>query len=41
MLKKKLEVLVGIKSAFTEVKEARNTGKELQTLKDLLRESNS
>ncbi len=40
MLKKKLEVLTGIKSAFTEVKEAKNTGKELQTLKDFLRESN-
>ena len=39
-LQKKLEVLVGIKNAFTEIKEAKSTGKKLQTLKDFLRESN-
>ncbi len=39
-LKKKLEVLVGIKNAFNEVNEAKNSGKKLQTLNDFLRESN-
>ena len=40
-LQNKLRVLTGIKSGFSEVKEAKRTGKKLQTLKDFLRESNS
>lgn len=40
-LKNKLSVLTGIKEGFNEVKEARKSGKKLQTLKDFLRESNS
>jgi hypothetical protein len=39
-LQNKLQVLLGIKSAFSEVKSAKKSGKELQTLKDFLRESN-
>jgi uncharacterized protein YpuA (DUF1002 family) len=40
-LQNKLKVLLGIKSAFNEVKQSKKTGKKLQTLKDFLRESNS
>ena len=40
-LQKKLKVLTGIKAGLNEVKEARKSGKKLQTLKDFLRESNS
>ena len=40
-LQNKLKVLTGIKEGFNEVKEARKSGKKLQTLKDFLRESNS
>ncbi len=40
-LQNKLTVLLGIKSAFNEVKSAKKSGKKLQTLKDFLRESNS
>jgi len=39
-LQRKLNVLNGIKSGLTEVKESKRTGKRLQTLKDFLRESN-
>ena len=40
-LQKKLKVFTGIKAGLNEVKEARKSGKKLQTLKDFLRESNS
>jgi hypothetical protein len=40
-LQNKLKVLLGIKSAFNEVKLSKKTGKKLQTLKDFLRENNS
>ena len=40
-LQNKLKVLLGIKSAFNEVKMSKKSGKKLQTLKDFLRESNS
>ena len=40
-LQNKLKVLTGIKESFIEVKEARKSGKKLQTLKDFLHESNS
>jgi hypothetical protein len=40
-LQNKLAVLLGIKSAFNEVKLAKKSGKKLQTLKDFLRESHS
>ena len=40
-LQSKLKVLLGIKSAFIEVKSFKKSGKKLQTLKDFLRESNS
>ncbi len=40
-LQHKLHVLLGIKSAFNEVKQSKRSGKKLQTLKDFLRESNS
>lgn len=39
-LQNKLTVLTGIKNGLTEVKEARKTGKKLQTLKEFLSESN-
>ena len=39
-LQNKLKVLTGIKDGLKEVKEARRSGKKLQTLKDFLRESN-
>lgn len=38
-LQNKLMVLTGIKEGFNEVKEARKSGKKLQTLKDFLHES--
>lgn len=40
-LQNKLQVLLGIKSAFNEVKQSKKSEKKLQTLKDFLRESNS
>jgi len=40
-LQNKLHVLMGIKEGIAEVREAKKTGKNLQTLKDFLRESNS
>ena len=39
-LQNKLRVFTSIKSGIKEVKEAKRTGKKLQTLKDFLRESN-
>ncbi len=41
LLQNKLKILTSIKSGIKEVKEAKRTGKKLQTLKDFLRESNS
>jgi hypothetical protein len=38
-LQNKLKVFVGIKSAFSEIKKAKATGKQLQTLKDYLSEN--
>ncbi|MBL0183881.1 MAG: hypothetical protein IPP96_16975 [Chitinophagaceae bacterium] len=40
-LQNKLKVFTDIKEGLLEVKEARKSGKKLQTLKDFLRESNS
>jgi uncharacterized protein YpuA (DUF1002 family) len=40
-LQNKLKVFTDSKEGILEVKEARKTGKKLQTLKDFLRESNS
>lgn len=40
-LQKKLVVLTGIKEGLNEIKEAKKSGKKLQTLKDFLRESHS
>lgn len=40
-LQNKLKVFNGINQGLSEVKEARKSGKKLQTLKDFLRESNS
>ena len=40
-LQNKLHVLLGIKSALTEIKSAKETGKKLQTLKSFLSESHS
>ena len=40
-LQNKLKILTGIKNGFMEVREAKRTGKKLQTLKDFLRESNN
>ena len=40
-LQNKLQVLMGIKEGIAEVREAKKNGKNLQTLKDFLRESNS
>ena len=39
-LQNKLKVFTGINEGLSEVKEARKSGKKLQTLKDFLRESN-
>lgn len=39
-LQNKLNVLLGIKSAYAEVGLSKKSGKKLQTLKDFLRESN-
>jgi len=39
-LQNKLSILTGIKEGFKEVKEARKSGKKLQTLKDFLSERN-
>jgi hypothetical protein len=40
-LQNKLKVFTDINEGLSEVKEARISGKKLQTLKDFLRESNS
>ena len=40
-LQNKLNVLTGIKDGLNEVREAKKSGKKLQTLKDFLRESHS
>ena len=40
-LQKKLRIFTDIRAGLKEVKEARKSGKKLQTLKDFLRESNS
>ena len=40
-LQNKLKVFTAIKSGFNEVKEAKKSGKKLQTLKAFLRESYS
>lgn len=40
-LQNKLRVLTGIKEGLSEVRDAKKSGKKLQTLKDFLRESNS
>jgi hypothetical protein len=40
-LQNKLNLFLGIKNGLTEIKEAKRTGKKLQTLKDFLRESNN
>lgn len=40
-LQNKLRVLTGIKDGLNEIKDAKRSGKKLQTLKDFLRESNS
>ena len=39
-LQNKLKVLTGIREGFAEIREAKRSGKKLQTLKDFLRESN-
>ncbi len=39
-LQNKIGVLTGIKKGLKEVRDAKENGKELQTLNDLLRESN-
>ena len=38
-LQNKLKVFTGIKNGFNEVKEAKRTGKKLQTLNDFLHEN--
>jgi len=40
-LQNKLKILTGIKEGLNEVKEAKKSGKKLQTLKDFLRENNN
>ncbi len=40
-LQNKLKVFTGITEGLSEIKDARKSGKKLQTLKDFLRESNS
>ena len=40
-LQNKLKVFTSISEGLSEVKDARKSGKKLQTLKDFLRESNS
>ena len=40
-LQNKLNVLTGIKDGLNEVRDAKKSGKKLQTLKDFLRESHS
>lgn len=40
MLQNKVKVFTGIIDGLTEVKDARTSGKKLQTLKDFLREGN-
>jgi polyhydroxyalkanoate synthesis regulator protein len=41
LLQNKLRVLTSLKNGIKEVKEAKKSGKKLQTLKDFLRESHS
>ena len=40
-IQNKLKILTGLKGALLEVRQAKKTGKKLQTLKDFLRESNN
>ena len=40
-LQNKLKVLTGIKEGLAEIRDAKKSGKKLQTLKDFLREGNS
>ncbi len=40
-LQKKMQVLTGIKDGLSEIKEAKKSGKKLQTLKQFLSESNN
>jgi hypothetical protein len=40
-IQNKLRILTGIKSSLSEIKEARRSGKKLQTLNNFLNESNS
>lgn len=40
-LQNKLRLFIGLKDALTEIKEAKRSGKKLQTLKDFLNEGNS
>ena len=40
-LRRKLNFIVGLKEGINEVKEAKKSGKQLQTLKEFLSESNS
>ena len=40
-LQKKLRIFTDIRAGLKEVKEAKKSGRKLQTLKDFLRESNS
>lgn len=40
-LQNKFKVFVSINEGLAEIKEAKKSGKKLQTLKDFLRESNS
>lgn len=40
-LQNKLKVLTGIKESLTEIRDAKKSGRKLQTLKDFLRENNS
>ena len=40
-LHNKLKILMGIKEGLNEIREAKRTGKKLQTLKDFLNESHS
>lgn len=40
-LQKKIQLFTGIKDGLAEIKEAKKSGKKLQTLKDFLHESNN
>jgi hypothetical protein len=41
MLESKINILTGIKEGLNEIKEAKKTGKKLQTLKEFLIETQS